>query len=1597
MAGQDEVSLKVRVELTNQQKAISDLTTAFKDGLIDASEKALHTMRARTKTAEAQLNAGEIDDAIKTLRGNNNALLRYYEQVNVNAGGAASNLAKLSAELSRLENLTRNIEKTNPEKTFRYNEKTGEYHYLKSAVNRAAIGFPNREGIATLQNGNQSIKLDYGGRNWSLTNASYSITRALNTGKIQQDEKTINVTSPGWIKKFEEALTALGYKLQQIAGGKYEAVLDSDRLEKEAKEAERNYKNDLEQIAIKRAEIEEEIKAEKLVVDSVTVEGDDGKSFNTGKGTDAAIKSNQNLAAAQEELTDQEKAAAKAAQDLENKQDSLTKSMDGQRNAVGRAVTTFFSYQLILRQVRRLWNDALNTIRELDTQLTNQAIVTDLTRESAWGLVQTYQELGRATGFTTTQIAAVNTEYLRQGNSLKDALVLTEAAAKAAQVAGITATDSVRYLTTAIHGFRLEAEDALAVSDKFAALAADSASDYEDLAIALSKVASQASLAGMSMDYTLALLTTGLDITQEAPESIGTALKTVIARMREISDYGETLIDGTDINQVEAALKYVNVELRNSSGELRSTEEVLDELGRKWDTLSANQQATVAKALAGTRQQSRLVAILDNYQDVIKYQEEAQLSVGATNAQMQEYLEGMDAAMNRLHVAYEAFITNITNNNLIVGVVNFLASTLDKVAKWFENASGQATVILGLLGIFASRLIPKIAGGVAGLLQAAKDREKTEERISKIYTEQYNKMMQIRGAEKPSSGSGESGSSNNGINTSAGLTKATQWGSAAIQIAAAIAGLAAMIKSIVDDAQNFPKKMAEQAIEEGQRIQGEIYNNRKTKNALESLTSSFDELNKKVIKTADDLDKMSKTREELISALAGDGSTLIYENMSTQALIDASEARQRDLDAENEKLIDELSETLLGASYQFNWDTVGNRVTAGAGIGAMAGMGIGTPIAGIGAGLGGLIGGVIGASAGLYTGIIEELARTLDAKKQQKKIHELLQTAEGVEQIQTLLAYQYRDAIDTTTMAGQELSDAIKSTYSTLISSLSGEQLETLLKKYNYNSEKLKDAIVEATQSAGAAITALSDSDSTYANRIKAVQRLYAAYLRIDTEMAENFKRQYQTYFDIYESIGEVGVKYLDLLSLNLNDTNDLLAALQDMQNSGVIESVTDAFYDLMQVLADPNHTVKDLTNITDNWSYKAVQAASRLVASGNTLDSVAAEMTSVNSSISGVRETQTKWGSMSAIDQQNWLQSNMMFFLDENGNFDQKAWEDFINGVDITEYIERYKRNAKEALEKGSASIYESAIMGLSKAVSDLEDKRLELASIADTDSDEYKQLAQEIADLESSIADYNGQIAMSEYLMERAAHIGELSLSDIVDRQSRQIEAMKRMYQAQEEALTKSLEKRRDAYEKYFDSIEKAEAMTEYVESRNQLISSISRLGGGADAASRARVNELRKQLVQLEKDQAQQKREDARQAVLDNIDSQIDKISEHFKELLNNNQKMLESMDENTHMQYLMYLAQSGMTVEEQEIAKNELADLLQGRWGINGLEPFAATTIPQVDSVETNTSTNTTSLTINGQSETLTLTDADVKALMTTVLNKLTQLTGRSFKV
>ena len=76
-------------------------------------------------------------------------------------------------------------------------------------------------------------------------------------------------------------------------------------------------------------------------------------------------------------------------------------------------------------------------------------------------------------------------------------------------------------------------------------------------------------------------------------------MKTIIARFEDMKkDPMAILEDGVSANKVEAALATIGIALRDSEGEFRALQDVMDELGMKWESLTRNQQAYIATIAA---------------------------------------------------------------------------------------------------------------------------------------------------------------------------------------------------------------------------------------------------------------------------------------------------------------------------------------------------------------------------------------------------------------------------------------------------------------------------------------------------------------------------------------------------------------------------------------------------------------------------------------------------------------------------------------------------------------------------------------------------------------------------------------------------------------------------------------------------------------------------------------------------------------------------------------------------------------------------------------------------------------------------------------
>ena len=179
----------------------------------------------------------------------------------------------------------------------------------------------------------------------------------------------------------------------------------------------------------------------------------------------------------------------------------------------------FFSFYKVMNTIRNVVREATTTIKDLDSVMTEISVVTQMTQKDLWDQMDTYKAIANEYAVSIKGVYEVSQLYYQQGLQTAQVMDLTVETLKMAKIASIDYTTATDYMTVAVRGFKMEISDAQRVTDVYSALAATTASNTKELAVAMSKTASSAEAVGSSFESTSAMIATMVSVTREAPEN----------------------------------------------------------------------------------------------------------------------------------------------------------------------------------------------------------------------------------------------------------------------------------------------------------------------------------------------------------------------------------------------------------------------------------------------------------------------------------------------------------------------------------------------------------------------------------------------------------------------------------------------------------------------------------------------------------------------------------------------------------------------------------------------------------------------------------------------------------------------------------------------------------------------------------------------------------------------------------------------------------------------------------------------------------------------------------------------------------------------
>lgn len=374
-------------------------------------------------------------------------------------------------------------------------------------------------------------------------------------------------------------------------------------------------------------------------------------------------------------------------------------------------VLQFFSLTNAVQLFKRAVSSALNTVKELDATMTEAAVVTEFDVGDMWNKLPQYSAEAQKLGVSINGMYQATTLYYQQGLKTNEAMQIGVETMKMAKIASMDSTEATKAMTAALRGFNMELNETSAtrVNDVYSQLAAVTAADTNQIATAMEKTASIAASANMEFETTAALLAQIIETTQEAPETAGTAMKTIIARFAEVKELKasgqstgkDSEGEDIDVNKIQTALRSVGISMDGFFEGTEGLDSVLLKLSAKWGDLDFETQRYIATMAAGSRQQSRFIAMMSDYGRTTELVNEAQNSAGASQSQFEKTQESLASSLTKLKNAWDQFLMGLANNEILKGAVDTLTFVLETINKLIDGISGGNGLVKSITSLMS--------------------------------------------------------------------------------------------------------------------------------------------------------------------------------------------------------------------------------------------------------------------------------------------------------------------------------------------------------------------------------------------------------------------------------------------------------------------------------------------------------------------------------------------------------------------------------------------------------------------------------------------------------------------------------------------------------------------------------------------------------------------------------------------------------------------------------------------------------------------------------------------------------------------------------
>ena len=376
-------------------------------------------------------------------------------------------------------------------------------------------------------------------------------------------------------------------------------------------------------------------------------------------------------------------------------------------NAIAQ-LAKFYLASLPIRAITKAISEATESIKNFDAAITEMGKVTEYNGEQLRQYTKDLGNLGKEVARTRTEMTEAATGWLKAGYSEEDAAQLAKYSSLLQNTADekLSAADATSILVSQLKAYHMETNEAIKVTDIINKVSAEQAVSSSDIAKGLTVASASMSTFGNSIEQTTALLTAGTTIFQGRSQQVARGLNMIATRVAKNAD----------------ELKKYDVAVKDSSGNLRATYDILVDLAPKWEQMSNAEQVALGNTLAGTNQYKIFAAIMNQMSVAQESYRQALESSGTTMEQNEVYMNSLEAKTTALKAEFEKLVLGDG------GLQDFAKKIVDlgtAILKFANSDVGQVivktTALILTLGLLNKGLVSlatgfvKVIASLAGL------------------------------------------------------------------------------------------------------------------------------------------------------------------------------------------------------------------------------------------------------------------------------------------------------------------------------------------------------------------------------------------------------------------------------------------------------------------------------------------------------------------------------------------------------------------------------------------------------------------------------------------------------------------------------------------------------------------------------------------------------------------------------------------------------------------------------------------------------------------------------------------------------------------